>query len=71
MSMKDETIIGLRAMKAAVQNYGDVQNVPITLDMIKVFEKSHHLYIEHLRQEAASKSTEEGEKAKTEAQEKI
>ena len=33
VSMKDETIIGLRATKAAVQDYGGVQNVPITLDM--------------------------------------
>ena len=42
VSMKDETIIGLRATKAAVQDYGGIQNVPITLDMIKFVEKSHH-----------------------------
>ena len=36
VSMKDETVIGLRANKAAVQYYGGVQNVSITLDMIKV-----------------------------------
>ena len=68
VSMKDEPIIGLRATKAAVQDYGGVQNVPITLDMIKVVEKSHYLYTEHLRQEAAKKSTEEREKAKADAQ---
>ena len=44
MSMKDETIIGLRAVKVAVKDYGGVQNVPITLDMIKVVKKSHHIY---------------------------
>ena len=68
MLMKDETIIGMRATKAAVQYSGGVKNVPITLDMIKVVKKSHHLYTEHLRQEAAKKSTKEGEKAKAEAQ---
>ena len=68
VSMKDETVIGLRATKAAVQDYGGVWNVPITLDMIKVVEKSHHLYTGYLRQEAAKRSTKEGEKAKAEAQ---
>ena len=64
VSMKDETIIGLKATKAAVQDYGGVQNVPITLDMIKIVEKSQYLYTEHLIQEAAKKSTKEGERAK-------
>ena len=68
VSIKDESIIGLRTTKAAVQDYGGVQNAPNTVDMIKVVEKSHHLYTEHLRQEAAKKSTKEGEKAKAEAQ---
>ena len=62
--MKDETIIGLRATKAALQDYCGVQNVSMTLDMIKVVEKSPHLYTGHLRQEAAKKTTKEGEKAK-------
>ena len=66
--MKDEIIIGPRTTKAAGQDYGGVQNVPITLDMIKVVKKSHHLYTDHLRQGAAKKSTQEGEKAKAEAQ---
>ena len=51
-----------------MQDYGGVQNVSITLDMIKVVKKSPHLYIEHLRQEAAKKSTMEAEKSKAEAQ---
>ena len=42
MLMKGEIIIGLRATKAAVQHYDDIQNVPITLDMIKAVEKSYH-----------------------------
>ena len=68
--MKDETIIGLRATKAAVPDYGGVQNVPITLDMIKDVKMSHHLYTEDWRQEAAKKSTKEAEKAKVETQKK-
>ena len=56
VSIKDETIIGLRA---AVQDYGSVQNVPIILDMIRIVKKSYHLYTENLRQEAAKKSTKE------------
>ena len=71
VSVKYETVKGLRATKAVVQDYGGVQNVPITLGMIKVVRKSHHLYTEHLRQEAAKKSTKEGEKAKAEAQREI
>ena len=51
-----------------MQDYCGEQNVPITLAMIKVFKKSHHLYIENLRQEAAKKSTKEAEKAKAETQ---
>ena len=42
--MKDETIIGLRAAKAAVQHYGGVQNIPITIEMMKVVRKPHLLY---------------------------
>ena len=68
VSMKDETIIGLRATKVAVKDNGGVHNVPITLDMIKVTKKSDHLYTEYLRQEAAMKSTKEGENSKTEFQ---
>ena len=43
VSLNDETITGPRATTAAVQKYGGVQNVPITLDMIKVVEKSYHI----------------------------
>ena len=67
VSVKDETIIGLRATKAAVQDYGGLQNVPITWDMTKVAKKSNYLHSEQLRQEAAKKSTKEGENAKAEA----
>ena len=65
VSVKGETIIGLRATKAAVQDYGGIQNVPITLDMIKVVEKSHHLYTEHLRQEAATEKYKGSRKGKS------
>ena len=36
VSVKDETIKGLRATKEALQDCDGVQNVPITLDMVKV-----------------------------------
>ena len=45
-----------------------MQNVAITLDMNKVVKKSQQWYTEHLRLEAAKKSTKEGKKAKVEAQ---
>ena len=51
-----------------MQDYSGVQNIPITLDMIKVVKKCHHLYAEHSTQEAVKKSTKEAEKAKAEAQ---
>ena len=70
VSMKNETIIGLRTTRAAVQDSSGVQDVAITLDMIKFVRKSHHFYTEHFRQEAAKKNTKEGEKAKAEAQKK-
>ena len=60
VSVKDETVVGLRETKVAVQDYGTLQNVPITPDMIKVVKKCHHLYTECLRQEAVKKSTKEG-----------
>ena len=63
-SIKAETIIWLRATKAAMLDYCGVQNVPITLDLIKVVKQSHHIYTEHLRQEAAKKNTKETEKQK-------
>ena len=39
MSIKGETIIGPRAIKAGVQEYGGVQNVPITMDMVNGVKK--------------------------------
>ena len=60
VSKKDETIIELRATKAAVQGNGGVQNVPIILDMINVLIKFHHFYTEYLRQAEAKKSRKKG-----------
>ena len=51
--MKKETITGLQSVKAAVEEYGGVDKVPITLDTVKTAENSYHLYNEHLREEQA------------------
>ena len=46
MGMKSETITGLRAIKAAVTEYGGEHNVPVSLDMVKVADKSYRLHKE-------------------------
>ena len=60
--MKDETIIGLRATKAKVHDFGGVQKCTNYPGHDKGCQKSNHLYTEHLRQEAAKKSTKEAKK---------
>ena len=54
VSVKDETITGLTATKAAVQDYGGeiMYQLPWTYSRLL---KSHHLYTEHLRQESKEK----------------
>ena len=44
-------IIGIRATKDAMQEYGGMKNVPITLDIVKIAENSYLMYNKHLRQE--------------------
>ena len=44
VSMKKETVIGLRTVKAAIQDYGGVDKIPITLDLVKTAENSYRLY---------------------------
>ena len=67
MALNEETIIGLRASKAAVEECGDINKVPITQDLLKVAINSHRLYTEHLREENAKKRQKEAEKSKQEA----
>ena len=55
VSMKKETVIGVRIVKAAIQGYGGLDKVTITLDLVKVAEISYRLYNEHLREEQAQK----------------
>ena len=50
VSMKKETITGLQSVKAAVEEYGGVDKVPITLDTVETAENSYHLYNEYLRE---------------------
>ena len=59
--------IGLRASKAAVEECGGVNKVPITQDLLKVATNSHRLYTKHLREENAKKRQKEAEKSKKEA----
>ena len=67
VSMKDETVIGLRATKAAVQDYGGVQNVQNHLTWSRL-SKSPMTYILSIWT-AGSKEKHKGRrKGKTEAQ---
>ena len=68
VSMKRETLTGLRSVKAAVQDCGGVDKVPITLDTVRVAENSYRMYDEHLKEEQAKKKQKEMEKQKCEAQ---
>ena len=47
--MNDETLIGLRGVKAAIKDCWSVNNIPVTLDMVKAAEKSHQLSVKHLK----------------------
>ena len=55
VALNEETIIGLRASKAAVEECGGVNKVPITKDLLKAATNSHRMYTEHLREEDAKK----------------
>ena len=48
VALNEETIIGLRASKAAVEECGGVIKVPITKDLLKAATNSHRIYTEHL-----------------------
>ena len=49
--MDDKTLVGLRV----ITEYGNVDNIPVTLNVVKAAEKSHLLYEEHLKQEQLKK----------------
>ena len=61
VSMKKETITGFQSVKAAVEEYGGVDKVPITLDTVKTAENSCHLYNVHLREEQAKERQKDSE----------
>ena len=42
-SLKPETLRGLRAIKCAIDEYGGVTKVPITLDMVSTAEVTQYL----------------------------
>ena len=66
MGMKGENIAGLRAIKAAVTECGDEHNVTISLDMMKVADKSYRLYKEQVKQEQMKKQKKETDKKEIE-----
>ena len=49
--MKGSTITGLRAVKVAVQDFGGLDKVPVTKEMVKITQQPHALYQEELRKE--------------------
>ena len=53
MPLSEETIIGLRDIKAAAEDCGSVNKVPLTLDLLKVANNSHRMYLDYLRQQNA------------------
>lgn len=66
VSLNEGTIIGLRAVKTAVQKSGGVSKVPIPLSMITAVEKARQLYGEHLKQEEVKKRLKDAEKQREE-----
>ena len=50
-----KTLIGLRVIKDAIKHAGGITNVKISLDMIKVAERSRSVYHEHLKEEKKKK----------------
>ena len=60
-SLKPETLRGLRAIKCAINEYGGVTKVPITLDMVSAAERSHSIYKQHMREEESKKKKKEKE----------
>ena len=67
VALNEETIIGLRASKAAVEECGGVNKVPITKDLLEAATNSHRMYTEHLREEDAKKRQKEAERSKQQA----
>ena len=61
-SLKPETLRGLRAIKCAINEYGGVTKVPITLDMVSAAERSHSIYKQHMREEESKKEKRERER---------
>ena len=56
--LKPETLRGLRAIKCAIDEFGGVTQIPITLDMINAADKSHSVYSQYLREELKKKRKE-------------
>ena len=66
MGMKGDTITVLRAIKATITECGGEHIVPISLDMVKVADKSYRLYKEQLKQEQMKKLKKETDKKEIE-----
>ena len=57
--LKPETLRGLRAIKCAIDEFGGVTQIPITLDMINAADKSRSVYSQYLREEELKKQKKE------------
>ena len=66
--LKPETLRGLRAIKCAIDEFGGVTQIPITLDMINAADKSRSVYSQYLREEELKKQKKEKELKDTEDQ---
>ena len=56
-----ETVIGFRAIKLPVEECGGVNEVQVMLDLVKVADDSHRMYMEGLRLENTKKGWKESE----------
>ena len=68
--MKAETVVGLRAVKAAVQENGSVKDTEVTKKMVEVVQQAAAKYREVLKQEKELKENKEKQKCEEEAKEK-
>ena len=63
--MSEESVNGLRSTKTVVQENGHASKVPpITLEMVKLVQKSYRLHSQHLIEEQKKKNTRRGKRNK-------
>ncbi len=70
VSLNQETIVGLRAVKDGVQDFGGVHKVVVSLDILKAAENARRLYQKYLDEEQMKKRQKEAEKKKADEKKK-